>query len=97
MKTKCGKGNSDPIKEYFISKLFLLGSTLSVSASIHSTLSASTLADLENFAASNLNIQKKGLFRKKVSLKDVLSWQAEGIRYLYHSFIHDKDIVWIPL
>ena len=56
------------------------GSTLSVSASIHSTLSAGTLTDLENFAASNLNIQKKGLFRKKMSLKDVLSWQEEAIR-----------------
>ena len=56
------------------------GSTLSVSASIHSTLSAGTLTDLENFAASNLNIQKKGLFRKKMSLKDVLSWTAESIR-----------------
>ena len=58
----------------------LPGSTLSVSASIHSTLSAGTLTDLENFAASNLNIQKKGLFRKKMSLKDVLSWQEEAIR-----------------
>ena len=54
---------------------------MSVSASIHSTLSAGTLTDLENFAASNLNIQKKGLFRKKMSLKDVLSWQEEAIRY----------------
>ena len=58
------------------------GSTLSVSASIHSTLSAGTLTDLENFAASNLNIQKKGLFRKKMSLKDVLSWTAESIRWV---------------
>ena len=56
------------------------GSTLSVSASIHSTLSAGTLTDFENFAASNLNIQKKGLFRKKMSLKDVLSWTSESIR-----------------
>ena len=53
---------------------------MSVSPSIHSTLSAGTLTDLENFAASNLNIQKKGLFRKKMSLKDVLSWTAESIR-----------------
>ena len=53
---------------------------MSVSASIHSTLSAGTLTDFENFAASNLNIQKKGLFRKKMSLKDVLSWQDESIR-----------------
>ena len=70
------------IRYLFLLIFFFLfaGSTLSVSASIHSTLSASTLADLENFAASNLNIQKKGLFRKKVSLKDILSWQAEGIR-----------------
>ena len=51
-----------------------------MSASIHSTLSAGTLTDFENFAASNLNIQKKGIFRKKMSLKDVLSWTSESIR-----------------
>merc|ERR1719193_1719004 len=74
-------GRNDPMSSSQISESNSVcsGSTLSVSASIHSTLSASTLADLENFAASNLNIQKKGLFRKKVSLKDVLSWQAEAI------------------
>ena len=68
------------IKETTYELLFVPGSTLSVSASIHSTLSAGTLTDFENFAASNLNIQKKGIFRKKMSLKDVLSWQAEAIR-----------------
>ena len=65
---------------YLYQNISTSGSTLSVSASIHSTLSAGTLTDFENFAASNLNIQKKGLFRKKMSLKDVLSWQEESIR-----------------
>jgi len=67
------------------------GSTLSVSASIHSTLSAGTLADLENFAASNLNIQKKGIFRKKMSLKDVLSWQSEAISKPL-TFVREKGL-----
>jgi len=66
------------------------GSTLSVSASIHSTLSAGTLTDFENFAASNLNIQKKGLFRKKMSLKDVLSWQDESISKPL-TFVNEKQ------
>merc|ERR1719187_3181439 len=72
------RNHFDPMSQSQISESNT-GSTLSVSASIHSALSGGTLTDLENFAASNLNIQKKGLFRKKMSLKDVLSWQAESL------------------
>merc|ERR1719193_1104349 len=86
-------GRNDPMSSSQISEnnSVCSGSTLSVSASIHSTLSASTLADLENFAASNLNIQKKGLFRKKMSLKDVLSWTAESISKPL-TFVTDKSL-----
>lgn len=65
-----------------------------MSASIHSTLSAggTTIStDFENFAASNLNIQKRGLFRKKMSLKDVLSWQPDSISKPL-TFVTDKTL-----
>ena len=54
------------------------GSMLSVSASIHSTMSAES--DIERYALDNLNVQKRGLFRKKLSVKDILSHTKESIR-----------------
>ena len=54
------------------------GSMLSVSASIHSTLSAES--DIERYALDNLNVQKRGLFRKKMTVKDILSHTKESIR-----------------
>ncbi|XP_030849130.1 uncharacterized protein LOC593776 isoform X3 [Strongylocentrotus purpuratus] len=36
--------------------------------------------DLENVAPDNLNRHKKGLFRKKISLSNMLSWTKEPIR-----------------
>ena len=54
------------------------GSMLSVSNSIHSTISCES--DIEKYAQDNLNIQKKGLFRKKVTVKDMLSHTKESIR-----------------
>jgi len=84
------RNHFDPMSQSQISESNT-GSTLSVSASIHSTLSAGTLTDLENFAASNLNIQKKGLFRKKMSLKDVLSWTAESISKPL-TFVNEKNL-----
>ncbi|XP_072163081.1 uncharacterized protein [Diadema setosum] len=36
--------------------------------------------DLENVAPENLNRHKKGIFRKKVSLSNMLSWTKEPIR-----------------
>ena len=37
-------------------------------------------SDIEKYAQDNLNVQKKGLFRKKLSVKDILSWSEEPIR-----------------
>ena len=53
------------------------GSVLSVSASIHSTISCDS--DIERYAQENLNVQKKGLFRKKMTVRDILSWTQEPI------------------
>ncbi len=44
------------------------GSSLSVSASLHLCES-----DIERYAQDNLNVQKRGLFRKKMTVKDILS------------------------
>lgn len=60
------------------SRIPISGSVLSVSASIHSTISCDS--DIEKYAQDNLNVQKKGLFRKKLSVKDILSWTQEPIR-----------------
>ena len=54
------------------------GSMLSVSASIHSAISCES--DIEKYAQDNLNIQKKGLFRKKMTVKDILTHTKESIR-----------------
>lgn len=35
--------------------------------------------DIEKFAADNLNLHSKGIFRKKASVRDMLSWTAEAI------------------
>jgi hypothetical protein len=56
---------------------FQRGSSLSVS--IHSR-SGGGESDIEKYAQDNLNVQKKGLFRKKLSVKDILSWTEEPIR-----------------
>ena len=37
-------------------------------------------SDIERYAADNLNLSKKGLFRKKVTVKDMLSHTKEGLR-----------------
>ena len=60
------------------SRIPISGSVLSVSASVHSTISCDS--DIEKYAQDNLNVQKKGLFRKKLSVKDILSWTQEPIR-----------------
>jgi hypothetical protein len=31
-------------------------------------------SDIEKYAQDNLNIHKKGIFRKKFSVRDMLSW-----------------------
>ena len=58
--------------------IFQRGSSLSVSVSMHSTGGGES--DIEKYAQDNLNVQKKGLFRKKLSVKDILSWTEEPIR-----------------
>lgn len=37
-------------------------------------------SDIEKYAQDNLNIHKKGIFRKKFSLRDMLSWSGDPIR-----------------
>ena len=51
---------------------------LSVSASLHSAISCES--DIEKYALDNLNVQKKGLFRKKMTVKDILTHTKESIR-----------------
>lgn len=36
-------------------------------------------ADMEKFAADNLNLGGRGLFRRKASVRDLLSWSARGL------------------
>ena len=36
-------------------------------------------ADMEKFAADNLNLGGKGLFRRKASIRDLLSWSTRGL------------------
>eukprot|EP00095_Tigriopus_kingsejongensis_P006358 snap_masked-scaffold42_size484952-processed-gene-1.9 protein:Tk06358 transcript:snap_masked-scaffold42_size484952-processed-gene-1.9-mRNA-1 annotation:"hypothetical protein Phum_PHUM046570" len=54
------------------------GSMLSVSTSIHSAISCES--DIEKYAADNLNTQKKGLFRKKLTVKDILTHSKESLK-----------------
>lgn len=37
-------------------------------------------SDIEKYAQDNLNIHKKGIFRKKFSIQDMLSWSKDPIR-----------------
>lgn len=37
-------------------------------------------SDIEKYAQDNLNIHKKGIFRKKFSVRDMLSW-SKVIKY----------------
>lgn len=39
-----------------------------------------TEGDIEKYAQSHLNIHKKGLFRKNLSIRDMLSWSKDPIR-----------------
>ena len=52
---------------------------LSVSASLHSTVSVES--DIERYAAQGgLNIQKRGIFRKRLTVKDILTHSKESLR-----------------
>ncbi|KAH8312783.1 hypothetical protein KR044_012940, partial [Drosophila immigrans] len=43
------------------------------------TLACMKECDIEKFAADNMNLHSKGIFRKKASVRDMLSWTAEAI------------------
>lgn len=40
--------------------------------------------DIEKFAQDNLNLHSKGIFRKKSSVRDMLSWTAEVSIFILH-------------
>ncbi|XP_053969939.1 filaggrin-2 isoform X1 [Anastrepha ludens] len=46
--------------------------------------------DIEKFAADNLNLHSKGIFRKKSSVRDMLSWTAEPISRPMLALSRDK-------
>ncbi len=39
-----------------------------------------TLIGMSRYAQSHLSVHKKGLFRKNVSIRDMLSWNKDAIR-----------------
>ncbi|KAF4528443.1 hypothetical protein B566_EDAN013448 [Ephemera danica] len=48
-------------------------------------------SDIEKYAQDNLNIHKKGIFRKKFSVRDMLSWSKDPIRKPM-LVMHDKAL-----
>lgn len=46
--------------------------------------------DIEKFAQENLNLHAKGIFRKKSSVRDMLSWTSEAITRPMLSLARDK-------
>ncbi|EDW84548.2 uncharacterized protein Dwil_GK13079 [Drosophila willistoni] len=46
--------------------------------------------DIEKFAADNLNLHSKGIFRKKASVQDMLSWTADPISRPMLALSRDK-------
>ncbi|KAH8338971.1 hypothetical protein KR074_012325, partial [Drosophila pseudoananassae] len=54
------------------------------------TLACMKECDIEKFAADNLNLHSKGLFRKKASVRDMLSWTAEAISRPMLALSRDK-------
>lgn len=46
--------------------------------------------DIEKFAQDNLNLHSKGIFRKKSSIRDMLSWTAETISRPMLALSRDK-------
>ena len=43
------------------------------------SVTASMEADIEKYAQDNFNVQKRGLFRKRLSIKAILTWTTEAI------------------
>jgi len=54
------------------------------------TLACMKECDIEKFAADNLNLHSKGIFRKKASVRDMLSWTAEAISRPMLALSRDK-------
>ncbi|XP_017874223.1 PREDICTED: filaggrin-2 isoform X3 [Drosophila arizonae] len=54
------------------------------------TLACMKECDIEKFAADNLNMHSKGIFRKKASVRDMLSWTAEAISRPMLALSRDK-------
>ncbi|XP_030565872.1 filaggrin [Drosophila novamexicana] len=54
------------------------------------TLACMKECDIEKFAADNLNLHSKGIFRKKASVRDMLSWTAEAITRPMLALSRDK-------
>ncbi|XP_065355132.1 uncharacterized protein RhoGAP93B isoform X2 [Calliphora vicina] len=54
------------------------------------TLACMKECDIEKFAADNLNLHSKGIFRKKSSVRDMLSWTSEAISRPMLALSRDK-------
>ncbi|XP_059217865.1 uncharacterized protein LOC106086047 isoform X2 [Stomoxys calcitrans] len=55
------------------------------------TLACMKECDIEKFAADNLNLHSKGIFRKKSSVRDMLSWTSEAISRPMLALSRDKN------
>lgn len=69
------------------------GSTVSAPPTIRLPQQTSTVmkeCDIEKFAQDNLNLHSKGIFRKKSSIRDMLSWTAEPISRPMLALSRDK-------
>lgn len=47
--------------------------------------------DIEKFAQDNLNLHSKGIFRKKSSVRDMLSWTPDAISRPMLALSRDKN------
>lgn len=59
-------------------------------SSAHHQLVIMKECDIEKFAQDNLNLHSKGIFRKKSSVRDMLSWTADAISRPMLALSRDK-------
>ena len=57
------------------------------------SITASMEADMEKYAQDNFNVQKRGLFRKRLSIKAILSWTTDAINKPLTSLPTDEKSV----
>lgn len=57
---------------------------------LHHQLAIMKECDIEKFAQDNLNLRAKGIFRKKSSVRDMLSWTADAISRPMLALSRDK-------